>query len=80
MLARLILHAEMLGYEVTLGRGAVSEAANKADGGHPKSTHLYKLAQDLNLFKNGRFLRSTKSHEPLGLYWESFRRYMGRQV
>ena len=71
MLGRLIHQAEILGYELTLGRGFASEAANKADGGHKKSNHLIALAQDLNLFKNGRYLTSTKSHEPLGLYWES---------
>jgi hypothetical protein len=71
MLARLILYAESLGYELTMGRGYVSPAANKAEGGHPRSTHLYKLAIDLNLFKNGKYLSSTKSHESLGIYWES---------
>ena len=71
MIARLILHAETLDYELTMGRGFVSSAANKADGGHPRSNHLNKLALDLNLFKKGRYLSSTKAHEPLGLYWES---------
>ena len=71
MLARLILHAEVLGYELTLGRGYASEAANKADGGHKKSLHLKKLAQDMNLFIDGEYMTSTKAHKPLGLYWES---------
>lgn len=68
MVARLILHAETLGYEVTFG-----EAYRMPDAthGHPKSLHKSRLAIDLNLFKNGRYLRSTKAHEPLGLYWES---------
>lgn len=70
-LALLILHAEHLGYELTMGRGYASAAANKADGGHPKSLHMERLAIDLNLFKDGRLLTSTESHRPLGEYWES---------
>lgn len=70
-LARLILHAEVLGYELTMSRGYASKAANKADGGHPRSNHLNRLAIDLNLFKDGAWLSATKDHEPLGLYWES---------
>jgi hypothetical protein len=71
LLAQLINHAYILGYEISLGRGSVSPEANAADGGHRNSCHLYRLAQDLNLFRNGRYLTSTKSHEALGLYWES---------
>ena len=71
MLALLILHSEQLGYELTMSRGYASEAANEADGGHPKSNHLNRLAIDLNLFKDGTFLSSTESHKPLGVYWES---------
>ena len=71
MLALLIDHADHLGYELTMGRGYASEAANAADGGHPNSTHLYRLAMDFNLFKDGKYLRSTESHRPLGEYWES---------
>ena len=71
MLADLIRHADHLGYELTMGRGYASVAANKADNGHPNSNHLNRLAIDLNLFKNGRFLTETDDHEPLGIYWES---------
>jgi len=71
MLARLIDHAEILGYELTMGRGYVSPKANKAVGGHERSNHLNRLAIDLNLFKNGRYLSSTESHRQIGEYWES---------
>lgn len=71
MLALLILHAEQLGYQLTMGRGYASAAANKADNGHPNSNHLNRLAIDLNLFKDGVWLPRTDDHEPLGLYWES---------
>jgi len=71
MLADLIRHADHLGYELTMGRGYVSPEANEAVGGHPESNHLNRLAIDLNLFKDGRFLRTTEAHRPLGEYWES---------
>lgn len=65
MIPLLILFAYEKGYEITLGDAW-------ARTGHCKGSFHYKrLAQDLNLFKNGRYLRSTKSHEPLGLFWES---------
>ena len=65
MIPLLILYAYELGYEITLGDAW-------AKTGHLKGSFHYKrLAQDLNLFKDGKYLRSTKSHEPLGLFWES---------
>ena len=61
----LILYAYALGYEVTYGDF-------EAKTGHCKgSFHYKKLAADINLFKNGKYLNDTKSHEPLGLFWES---------
>ncbi len=62
MVALLILHAEQLGYEITLG-----EAWRKRD----RRLHGKRLAIDLNLFKDGKYLTTTKSHTPLGVYWES---------
>ena len=61
----LILFANESGYEVTLGD------AYAHDGHKENSYHYSRLAIDLNLFKDGRYLTSTKSHEPLGVYWES---------
>jgi len=49
-LALLIGYARMNGYKLTMGRGYASPKANEADGGHPNSTHLHRLAIDLNLF------------------------------
>jgi len=61
----LILYAYELGYEVTIGDVW-------ARTGHKRrSFHYDKLAIDLNLFRDGRYLSATKSHEPLGLFWES---------
>lgn len=68
MVAQLINHATLLGYEVT---GGEWYRMPDSKHGHPKSLHKSRLAIDLNLFRNGRYLRTTKAHEPLGLYWES---------
>ena len=68
MQARLILHAELLGYELTHGH---SFRCDDCKVGKAESLHKKKLAQDWNLFKNGKYLRKTSDHEPLGIFWES---------
>jgi len=72
--ALLIQEAERQGYEVTLGEAYRSpeEAARlaKAGKGIVNSLHGQRLAIDLNLFKDGKYLSSTKAHEPLGNWWE----------
>jgi len=74
--ASLLEFAHSRGYEVTFGdafrdprlHGAMGE---KKGYGHRNSNHKKKLAIDLNLFLDGKYLRLDKDHEPLGLYWES---------
>ena len=70
LVAKLIVYAYNLGYEITLGDAhrSVEEASRL---GFPKSLHTLKLAIDLNLFKDGHYLSSTRSHLPLGDWWES---------
>jgi len=68
MLALLTLHAEQMGYEVTLGTGYLKPGI----GFRKKwSLHRKRLAQDLNVFKDGVYLRKTEELTELGLYWES---------
>lgn len=72
----LIQKAYELGYEVTFGdayrdpslHGVVGE---KKGYGHSKSCHKVRLAIDLNLFKDGKFLTTTEGHKELGEWWES---------
>ena len=65
MVSLLILYAYELEYEITFGDAW-------AKTGHRKGSFHYKrLAIDLKLFKNGRYLTSTVSHEPLGVFWRS---------
>jgi hypothetical protein len=48
--------------------GAVTWLARR---GSSKSLHCDRLATDLNLFQNGRYLSSTEDHRALGRKWES---------
>jgi len=65
MLGHLYAWAYEHGYELTLGDAWAKK------GHRPGSFHYKRLAQDLNLFIDGKWQRSTKAHEPLGVYWES---------
>ena len=67
-LARLLLYAESLGYQVT---GGDWNRDDRCDYGHPDSLHRLRLATDLNLHKDGVYLTRTKDHKPLGVYWEA---------
>lgn len=76
--ARLIQQAEKLGYEVTLGEAwrspemaiyATQYYANRGIG-IANSLHTKRLAIDINLFKNGKYLTNTEDYRPLGEWWE----------
>lgn len=65
MVGRLIAFAYEHGYELTFGDAF-------AKSGHMNgSLHYIRLAIDLNLFKDGKYLTSTEDHKELGEYWES---------
>lgn len=67
LIAKLILKAEELGYELTFG-----ESYDDDGIGHMRnSNHYIRLAQDFNLFKQGKYLSKTEDHKALGEYWES---------
>lgn len=65
MVADLIVFAYDRGYELTFGD------AWAKDGHKKNSNHYIRLAIDLNLFKDGVWLKKTTDHLPLGEYWES---------
>ncbi len=76
MVSRLISKAFELGYEVTLGDAyrdprLHGEVGTKMGYGHSRSCHKLRLAIDLNLFKDGKFLTTTEGHRELGEWWES---------
>ena len=76
MIADLIIFAYEQGYELTLGdafrdprvHGPVGEKKSYSSA---NSLHKERLAIDLNLFKDGKFLTQSEDHRPLGEYWES---------
>jgi hypothetical protein len=74
LVGRLIARATGLGYELTFGETYRSpeEAARlaKLGKGIKTSLHTQRLAIDLNLFRDGRYLSSTESHRELGEWWE----------
>lgn len=76
MVGVLIEKAYELGYEVTLGDAyrdprLHGDIGVKKGYGHAKSCHKLRLAIDLNLFKDGKFLSSSEDHRQLGEWWES---------
>lgn len=70
-IAKLIFYAHESGYKVTLGRGKEDKEANSRHGGVPDSLHLDGLAQDLNFFKNGVWLKKSEDLKIFGEYWKS---------
>lgn len=75
MVAALINKAYEMGYEVTLGdayrdarvHGVMGE---KKGYGAGRSAHKQRLAVDLNLFKDGKYLDRSEDHRQLGEWWE----------
>ena len=80
LLPGLLNQAYLMGFEVTLGdayrdprvHGQLGESKGY---GYSNSCHKLKLAIDLNLFKDGQYLSSTKDHEQLGIWWEELHPY-----
>ena len=78
--ALLISYIGEAGYDVTVGdffrdprlHGEVGE---KKGYGHPKSCHKVRLAADLNLFKDGKFLGTSKDHRFFGEWWKARSKY-----
>lgn len=76
LLPKLLNKAHQLGYEVTLGDAyrdpkVFGELGEKLGYGNAYSCHKLRLAIDLNLFKNKKYLDKTSDHKELGEYWES---------
>ncbi len=76
MTAQLINKAYELGYELTYGDAFRDPRVFGMMGiqkgyGQASSCHKFRLAIDLNLFKDGKFLETTEDHRKLGEFWES---------
>ena len=68
MVALLLLYADRLGHKVTFG-----DCYRYPDCpyGHPDSLHKSRLAIDLNLFIDGKYVTSPDGHLKMGVFWES---------
>ncbi len=74
-LAKLLQEAERLGFDVTMGevwRSPETAMLYARQGkGIVNSLHCKRLAVDLNLFRNKKYLTDTESYRQLGEWWES---------
>lgn len=74
MVAELIFQAQSMGFAVTLAEVYRSkeeaERLHKLGKGIKNSLHTVRLAIDLNLFKDGKYLDKTEDHKLLGEWWE----------
>jgi hypothetical protein len=77
--SRLIHFINVAGYEVTLGETIRSkeeaEANYKKGIGIRDSNHLYRLAIDLNMFKDGKYLTKEKYYAFAGAYWKTLNKF-----
>jgi len=64
MLSRLIAYIYKMGYQVRMGDVWAH------DGHKENSNHYIKLAADINLFKDGKYLTETEDHKLFGKFWE----------
>lgn len=67
MVAELIQYAYSMDYEMTFGDAYRDP---RAPYGHPDSNHRKRLAIDLNLFKDGEYLKDGVHHAILHDYWD----------
>lgn len=71
----MIQKADEMGYAVTFGeayRTPEQAALNAAKGsGISHSLHTERLAIDLNLFKDGRYITDGEGHAELGRWWKA---------
>lgn len=68
MVQHLLAQAHLLGYNVRIGHVMRCKDCRT---GHGNSLHKMKLAIDLNLFRDGKYLSKTEDHTELGKFWES---------
>jgi hypothetical protein len=74
LVAKLLKYARKKGYRVSLGEAwRPKETASmyaRSGRGIANSLHCSRLAIDVNLFKDGKYLTDSESYELLGRYWE----------
>jgi hypothetical protein len=74
----LVIKAKTLGYEVAFAEGMDRVTEKDPTTDHMKgSLHELGLAQDIDLYLNGEYLRDTIDHQILGEYWEQLGKEWG---
>lgn len=63
----LIMYAHTLDFEVAI---SYCKRCEDCQVGHKRSCHKFKLAGDLDLFKDRKYLTKTEDHRELGEFWE----------
>lgn len=76
LVANLLEFIHSRGHETTFGDAfrdprAFGHIGESGPYGHKSSAHKHRLAIDINLFLDGKYLTSDKDHEPFGVWWES---------
>lgn len=74
-LAELIEEACIRGYSVTMGETyrppETADLYAKRGIGIKNSLHCLRLAVDIQIFRDGKWLKKTEDYEGLALFWES---------
>ena len=76
-MSKLIIWANENGYEVTSGEfertSLMAEHYKKIGKSNAglNSLHCKRMAADLNIYKDGKYLVSVEELKPIALYWES---------
>lgn len=75
LVAKLLQECASRGYEVTFGETwrppETAKFYSESGEGVANSLHCFRLAVDLNLFKDGIYLRKTPNYLEMGDYWKS---------
>lgn len=64
LFAKLLAKMHREGYETRLGH------VHRTDPKYKRRCHWYKLAGDVHLFKDGKYLTRTEDHARFGEWWE----------
>jgi len=67
MISLLVEYMRFRGFQVTYGDAYRDD---RVTYGHPRSTHRSRLAVDLNLFKDGKYLADGDAHEHFHDFWD----------
>lgn len=75
-ITQLLVKIHSDGYECTFGDfyrdwRVHGEPGTKLGYSHPNSVHKFRLAADINLFKDGVYQTTTEAHRPFGEWWET---------